>query len=385
MALFDFFNTLTRSQTTSPTSFTFPEKQIVDEIGDLRLFNAEQSYFEVRLKQMYLKDKRVYWRGFRPFSTFATHFQHNGQWQDVPFIVGPKLLGSLANDIGDGAIEYRNLRVAGPYPYSGDDLRLFASLSRIVAEDWATRTLSLLETMVQTFDATKLSSYLPIAKPLVKGVEGFLGMKDVELRLAQLRAYEQPIDNSGRLRPNALQHRIELLLNIPQNQMPPMRKFWIKDDQLFFGDSPRSARPYRDADFMLLEIRPLSERQDYTTFSFHKTYWADTLKAIWQGESNTAKLKLRLTALSLVECADLIRPQRNALIKQYSQWFEEESQQAAHLFSMESNPLDGQEDAMVRSALNASLVQHDEAAFAAAVRGANDLRPTESILSELGL
>ena len=327
MRFFTYADRLIRQQSSPPATVTIAEDHLLDgwEDGVERFLQPQESYFEIRLKQMYLRYQREYWREFRPFSTFVTAFVHSGKTHELPFVVGPELLGQQAVALGGDAIEYRNLRIAGPFPYEGDDLQLFSALSRLAANDWAVQSLSLLETVAKAFDVSKITRYLEIAAPLVKGIESFLGMQDVELRMGMQQVYQQPVGRGG-LRPNALRARHEVLLNLPDHSLDSAarHKFWVKDGELFFGDRPEAAQPYRAADFLLFEIRPLRERGDYTTFDFHTLNWQDTLKAIWDGSETMARQKLRLTAAALAQCTDIVRPHRNALLRAYKAQFDEE-------------------------------------------------------------
>lgn len=326
MTIFTYLDRLVRRQSSPPAAFTLADDHLLDEdTGEPRFLQREQSYFEIRLKQMYLRNQREYWRDFRPFSTFVTGFSHGNRLRELPFVVGPDRLGDYATVVGGDAVEYRNLRVAGPFPYEGGDLELFAALSRLEANNWAVQTLGLLETVAKAFDVSKITRYLEIAAPLVKGIESFLGMENIEMRMGLQQVYEQPVGRGG-LRPNALRARHEVLLNRPSHTIDEaeQQRFWIKEGRLFHGDQAATAQPYRETDFLLYEIRPLSERSDYRTFDFHTVNWEDTVKTIWEGSEELAWQKLRMTALALVQCRDIIRPQRNFLLHMYRQQFDEE-------------------------------------------------------------
>ncbi|MCA9873495.1 MAG: hypothetical protein KC441_07570 [Anaerolineales bacterium] len=327
MTVFTYLDRLIRQQNSPPATLTIAEDHLLDgyEEGVERFLRPQESYFEIRLKQMYLRNQREYWREFRPFSTFVTAFVHSGQKREMPFVIGPQQLGEQAAALGGDAVEYRNLRVAGPFPYEGDDLQLFSALSRLTANDWAVQSLSLLETVAKAFDVSKITRYLEIAAPLVKGIESFLGMQDVELRMGMQQVYQQPVGRGG-LQPSALMARHEALLNLPDHRLDSAarQQFWVKDGELFFGSRAETAQPYREADFLLFEIRPLSDRGDFTTFDFHTVNWQDTQKAIWDGSEELARQKLRLTAAALAQCTDIVRPQRNALLRKYKTLFDED-------------------------------------------------------------
>ena len=340
MELLDVLDRIVRGRSEPQASFTITPDHVLDEQeeGEELFLKPQASYFEIRLKQMHLRDQREYWRSFRPFATFVSSFLHAGKRWEVPFVVGPEMLGEAVKLQDGDRVEYLNTRVAGPFPYEGDDLRLFVGLARVEVNNWAERALGLLEIFAKAFDPSKLSIYLNVAGPLVSGLESFLGMQDVELRLGTTRDYQEPRGRGG-IKPNSLQQRYEVQLNLPDDQVDQAAretKFWVKEGRLFYGKWEDSIRPYRDADFLLYQLQPLSERSDYTSFDFHRVYWQEVLKAIWDGNEQGAWQKLRLMAANLALCPDIVRPQRNVLLGMYRQQFDEELAIHEGMFSGET-------------------------------------------------
>lgn len=389
MALMDLLDRLVRQQSTVPAHFTIEDANILDERdpAEERFLTPQASYFEVRLKQMYLRNERELWRDFRPFGTFVAGFVHAGRLHEVPFIVGPEQLGNRTESLGGDAVEYRNLRIAGPFPYEGDDLQLFVALSRMVKNNWAVQALSMLETFAAAFDASKISSYLDIAGPLVSGIQGLLGMQDVELRLGVQRAYAQPVGRGG-VGPDTLRARHEVLINTPEAGIDSFKRerFWVREGRLLYGDRPQIAYPYRDADFLLFEIRPLAIRGDYTTFDFHRVNWEETQKAIWDTGEEVARQKLKLTAASLVQCRDIVPTQRTALLRMYKETFDSDLALYREMFG-ESPVRDA--DTVVKKGL-AAVTAVEERDMAALMRGARSDpalagRSPEAMMAELGL
>lgn len=324
MALSDFFNTITREKTFTTTAFRIAPDRILrtDTSRETKQFIPRATYFELRLTQMFIQFQREYWRDFIPMASMMTEFIFAGQRQVIPFIVGPERLASAQQVARGDQVEYYNTRVAGPYPYQGDDVSLFAGLFRVEVNNWARRTLSLFETVAEAFDPTRLSSYLNIARPLLTGLEGFLGMKEVEMRLGRQKAYMQqgsatmPADDTSS---DLLQPAFEVHLRDAVEKYPPQerRKFWVVESRLFYGDSERSLRPYTDADFMLIRFVPLAVRNDYTTFDFHKLHWKAVEENFANGDEEAAKQAFRLLAVSLAQSDDIVDAQRRALVMEY--------------------------------------------------------------------
>ena len=349
--------------------------------NDAEHFTREETYFEIRLSQMYLRDGREYWREFLPLASILTEFQFNGKRRVVPTVVGPDLLKEAAQVKGSDPVEYVNTRVAGPYPYEGDDLTLFVGLFRMVTTNWAARTLSLLESVAKVFDSTKLSSAISVADPLVEGVEGLLGMNEVEMRMGRREAYETASEEAETdASDGLLVPAYEVLLNRPEVDDEERRRFSVEGGKLYFAD--RAGRgPYDKTDFVLYRLQPLTRRDDYTTFEFHTVYWKKVENHIWENREAEARKAFQLLAVNLVECPDIVRPHRISLLRKYKQQLDDDLAEAKALFATGAPP------AFRDDAGPGQLKETDlrRALDSVGPRGqAQDLEP-ETILAEVGL
>jgi hypothetical protein len=323
-----------------------------------------------------------------------SEFIFDGQRHTVPIVVGPdRLAGAQAVTKGD-QVEYLNTRVAGPYPYQGDDITLFAGLFRVTVNNWAKRTLSLMETVAEAFDATKLTSYLNIAGPLLSGLEGFLGMQEVEMRLGRQKAYMQAAANSTAddTSSDALQPSFEVHLRAQAAQFPPAerKKFWVNEGRLFYGDSPQNFKAYDAADFMLLRFVPLDLRNDYTTFDFHKIYWKKVTEHFANGEEENAKLAFRTLAVNLSQSSDIVDSQRRALALEYKSMFQRERDLYRQLYDPDyvpegdtvrsgssSTPTAPASPEQVEASLQTALAQSSQGAPARPIKEEDLLRSLE--------
>jgi hypothetical protein len=293
---------------------------------------AGANYFELRLSQMHLLDRREYWREFIPVASFATEFLFAGERRIVPFVVGPQLLAQVEHVRSGDSVEYLNRRIAGPYPYAGDDVNVFSGLFRVAASNWAKQSLSLVENVAKAFDVSKLTAYLDLAAPLVDGLEGLLAMDDVEPRLSIDRSYTG-VDDDGRLDGHKLRAGYEVIVS---SQAPLSReeqsKFRVRDGRLFRSDPGTALKEYTASDYMVLEIRCLDKRDDYEGFDFHQVHWRKVLDHIWGGHEDDARARLRLLAADLVQCDDLVLAHRRKLLTLYKSRFEEEVESARAMF-----------------------------------------------------
>jgi hypothetical protein len=389
MGLRNLFDSLVHTPSTSFTSFQVPGENALElgTLGQAAAFVPEETYFEIRLSQLHLQYQRENWRQFIPLASLMTQFLYAGKRRTVPFVVGPELLATVPQLEKQDRVEFRNVRVAGPYPYAGDDLELFVGLFRVVTRDWAGPVLSLLESMTKAFDLSKLSSFVSVTEPLVSGIEGLLGMRDVELRMAMYRQLATPSGEVAQPQGGGptLQPGFYVLMGALPHPLsePERRALRVRDGTLWRYDDSGGPVEFREADFLLFEMVPLLSRPDYTTFDFHTVYWQKVLDHIWNGHPDAAQQTLRLLATSLVQCQDITEPHRKRLLVMYRRKFDEEIE-AQHLFEEQG---EGQhfDDGAARSALSeADLRMAVETGQGSETAPAGSYQP-ETVLAELGI
>jgi hypothetical protein len=328
MNLIELWNSLLREKTFTTAAFRISPDRVLrtDTSRETSGFVPRATYFELRLSQMFLQYQREYWRDFIPMASMMTEFIFNGSRTTIPILIGPERLASAQQVTRGDMVDYFNTRIAGPYPYQGDDISLFAGLFRVEVNNWAKRTISLFETVAEAFDPTRLSSYISIARPLLTGLEGFLGMKEVEMRLGRQKAYMQqagvtaPTDTAAS---DVLQPAFEVHIRADVSQFPPSerRKFWVYENRLFYGENENTIRPYSGADFMLLRFVPLAARSDFVTFDFHRVHWKKTEEFLAQGDEESARQEFRMLAVALARSEDIVDAQRRVLAQQYRKMY----------------------------------------------------------------
>jgi hypothetical protein len=387
MRLQNLLESVMHTPSTTSKSFRIPDGHVldVDAAGQAPAFVPEETYFEIRLSQLHLQYRRENWRQFIPLASLMTQFLYAGERRTVPFVVGPELLASVPQLDKRDEVEFRNIRVVGPYPYAGDDLELFAGLFRVVTGDWAGPVLSLLESVTKAFDLSKLSSFVSVTEPLVSGIEQLLGMRDVELRMAMYRQMATPSDETAqRQHGTVLQRGYYVLIGalarpLGDGEQEALR---VRDGMLWRADS-KGLVEFKEADFLLFQLVPLLSRPDYTTFDFHKIYWPKVVDHIWNGHPDAARQTLRLLATSLAQCQDITAPHRMRLLTAYRMKFDEEL--AAEQLFEEQGAGQGFEEAPRSPLSEADLrtaVETGDRGPAAAPAG--NYQP-ETMLSELGI
>lgn len=329
---------LTRTANEPDAHVVIPAARVLDppDPEAAAAFIPHATYFEIRLKQMFLQDRRAYAREFTALSSFNTEFLFGGQRIETPLVVGPSMLANIEIANGDH-LEFLNTRLIGPCPYEGDDIELFAGLFRMTTNDWAKQTLGLLELLTKTFDTSKLGSTLNLAKPLAESVESFFGMKDVEYRLGKHLSFAAPGTGGGVQ--GTLQPAYLALLRTPRSQLDG-NELWIRDGRLCHGDDANSLTEFAGCDFMLLHIAPLRSRSDFSSFEFHQNHWRKIEELLAAEKNDEAEQTFRLLAANLVQCNDIVMGHRRALLGQYRAWMDERIEQFAALYGRKLPPAD---------------------------------------------
>jgi hypothetical protein len=285
-------------------------------------FTAGTSYLELRLAHMHLRDRREWWQQYLPLASILTEVQGPTGWPAVPTLVGSSQLVDQMQP-GSGPVDIYNKRIAGPVPYVGDQVRIFASLYRTVDGDWAKRVLSILEIVAKQVDVTRLSSIVSVAPAVVDALEQLLGMEQVGIRLSMDRELVPGNDTDGE---NALVPGWIVLFGTADAPLPDDLR--VHNDLLHVSTNGKVLR-YTEADFLLLHLRALESRGDYETFDFHRQYWAAVDDRVWSGQVDAAKASWAAFVASLMQCVDLTRDQRRGLYGAYETTYQENLRLAA--------------------------------------------------------
>jgi hypothetical protein len=316
------WNQVTREQTPVRLSFRVADDHVLDGGSTGQEFQTDQAYFEVRLAEQFLKNKREYFWNYIPLTLTLSGFIYDGKRQSLPGVVGPTLLQEIEELDGEERVRFRNTRLAGPAPYGGDGIDLFVGLFRIMTDDWARETLKLLESVARSFDASRLTEFVHVAEPLASSIESFLGREEIEFRLGERTEYTDPTQNNPSTKFRA---GYWTFIRADRSDLQP-EQFWVKNNQLHFGPGADSLQLYRDHDYLLLSINHMEVRSDYTTMEFHRE-WEKAQETYWNSpvdQYDGAKTHMRALMYQVQSSPDLIPTQREALLGYYFEQFQKE-------------------------------------------------------------
>lgn len=297
-----------RSGTQVPRFYQrIPRDHVLDRGVTSEVIEPRKSYFEVRLSEMFLHDKREYWVKFIPFAIAVTEFLCNDDTlsvhrESVPFMVNNQLLGSKEQYVENNQVEYRNTRVAGPVPYLGDDIVLFVALYRAKVGDLSEKLFGFLGNLVGFFDVGCFSTYLEIGRQVKEGLSGVLNIeKALQYRLGQHDTFTDKPDDPSEFRECYLAY-----INCPEKAIKT-DELWVKDHRLRVG-SREANEPFRDYDYCLVRIDRRTTR-NYEALPFHKL-WKQVEDLVGQGRHDEADALFNYLAREVARSPDLTKTHR---------------------------------------------------------------------------
>jgi hypothetical protein len=294
------------------------DDQVLDTDRTTDSFVEDESYFEIRLSEMFIRDERVFARSFVPLSVAIAKFIYNDKEQTVPFIVGTQLLGSLDPYVQGANVEFTNTSIVGPVPYQGGDVALYVGLYRAEVNDLSRKLFSLVAGLVSTFDASGISKYLDIAAPLGAGLRDLLGIEEIEFRLGKR-------DEFSTAGPSQFKPGYIAYVNATAEEVDG--ELCVKEGVLHKRSTTGTLERFSDADYCLIKIERLLDRGDYTTLPFHKM-WSTAKDLIWHSQIEMARLAFNQLGQQLAKSPDLTKTHRFRLLQAYAANFEMEVAQS---------------------------------------------------------
>jgi hypothetical protein len=235
-----------------PSRITILDSHVLDENYSPITVAKDVHYFMVQINELYLSYQSKLWVNLDPTVFIATEFKYSKQKETVPFVVGPSMIANLQQKLPSGMI-FSNTKVAGLHPYKGDTLALTVILCQASTGNTAKQVLKMVETASGALDySTVLSSYLKVADVVVGGVEDLMGLNGITPLIGLRVEFEPDVKHD-------LKQCYFTLINKPEGTVKA-EELWVKNDSLLIGPDPASARPLRDADYVLYSIRGTEER-----------------------------------------------------------------------------------------------------------------------------
>jgi hypothetical protein len=269
---------------------------------------ANEQYFETRINELYLTNKREWFINYDPMAIALAEFRYAGQPTAIPFVVGPSMIEKIGNKLPQGMV-FADTRVVGPQPYRGDGLALTVILYRLKRDDMLRRLLKVVESTSKTLDFTGATSlYTKVASAVLDGIEEVTGADKATIPVLGRRQDFRPVECGY------------YALIDGSAPAPPEERLWVRKRQLVLGDSLENAEPFRVADYLLFSIFRV-RREDVSGLPFYPSYvqvmdeaQRANRKDVWE----SAKVKMSALYSLLHASPDLTRSHAEELTQQWT-------------------------------------------------------------------
>lgn len=293
-----------------PTRINIPIENVSqkDKIGVP--LQSDQHYFQIRINELFLKNKRNWYREYAPMVFVVSEFTYDGKEETVPFVVGPQIMDKFGQNLPDDMV-FLNTRVAGLHPFKGGQITLSVILYEYKVGDYSEKILRTLESTANIFSfATAFNTYIKIADVLFDGMESLLGLQDVNPLIGLRIQMDQDAAD--------LQSGYFVLINSPEGSINE-NKLWVKNNQLLIGDSLAAAKPFREADYTLYSILHDEDRGDLTALPFYQMWQHVKKEAAVPGEEAEKSAYANMVSLNqaILISPDLTEKHALELISKY--------------------------------------------------------------------
>jgi len=218
-----------------------PKDRVVGGAGEEPVgapIERDEAYFNVRMNEMYVRHARKLWRKFHPM----LHGWVDYMGEETHAVAGPGQLQTLGERGLENAV-ILNHRLAGPTPYRGGELTVLTGLYSIPGHDASKALIDAVQT-ISSLAGVALGQAVPIANAVKNGVESILGLDKARLELGVLDSFD-----TTPLRPG-----YHVGVAAPAEEVP-FQGLWLREGRLVQGSDPVAAAPYRDHDYMVVEIQ----------------------------------------------------------------------------------------------------------------------------------
>ncbi|MBI4528489.1 MAG: hypothetical protein HY695_32240 [Deltaproteobacteria bacterium] len=275
-------------------------------------FTDKVHYFQLLINQMFLADERAWFVHYDPMVFVASSYIYGTKIETSPFVVGPAMLERFGQKVPLGTI-FKNTPVSGMHPYQGGALTLTIILNKLERQNNAERLLKLVEGVSSAIDvSTAFSAYLKIAGTIVDGVEAIFGLSQT----VPLLGFHTTINPQvGQI----FEPTYFVLIDADEREIK-QEWFWVKDSQLHYGPKLENAQPYRQCDFILLQLAQGDKRNDERSLSFYPL-WEKTRDLAAQASNkhfwDETKAHFNTLKRALLNSPDLTRPDYTRLKEEY--------------------------------------------------------------------
>ena len=317
MALKDLFKSWAGSPAVLPNLIRIPNANTDNQQGLEGVFEPRQHYFTVRVNEMFLSQRRKWFKEIEPMVVCLTSYIYGEQEIDNPFIVGRNLIDTKMKSVSDGMV-FQDTRVAGIHPFAGGRLIVSIALCQSETKDYLADSLEFIEKVSGVFSesiTSLIGSYIKIANVVIGGIDKLLDSNAVKPLFGFRMEFDQ--DANDHFAPGYY------VMVDKSDTKWEAGKFFVKANRLLYGNDAASAKEFRDDEYVLFSITKSEERNDEKLLPVYQSYKKilEVLKAdeVTQDMKDKVKEMLRVLNIEMRSSPDLTEGHAKKLIAKYIQ------------------------------------------------------------------
>jgi len=254
------------SDTDKFTCISIPNSH-VDNIKDMSEFELNESYFQIVVSQIYVKNINVILREYLPILYAKFNFQLGSTRETVSCVLDPR----SERYINNASSGMSNQLLIGPIPLTDYKVSLSLGLFKIKISDYLPAVIKLLTNLTLTI-APQLTIASKISASITEGFNDLLSGKQ-----SLVVGINDSFDQFKVIKPGYL-----LLV---KKDVVNKNELWISDDgKLYYGEDRDLSIPYDESDFVVIRIDRVDKRTDYREIYPISRLYAEAMSHLTKGD-----------------------------------------------------------------------------------------------------
>ena len=268
--------------------------------GDIPIadIHKDTKYIHVYLKSMRIVDVR---KGLSKFYG-AVHSQisvkhRSGKPASFTVVTTPETLANITSKNIDRVI-LENIRLLGPVPFRGGEMKMEIGLFSIKSEDLAKPFLTLLQDMSKLSGVSFISSALPYAETITKGINLITEGEETTLEIGISKNFDP------------VQTGYYVVMRAPQDEVDVSSFMLGKDFKLL----DKNKKPIADYPYFVYQISCTDKREDWFEIPDVLIPYKKLQEDTGKGDFNAALESLKAFKRAVLSCNDLLIDDAKAII-----------------------------------------------------------------------
>lgn len=284
--------------------YTHIEPDHVDVPYQVEAAEAGRHYYQLWLREMYLKNDRTWFSTWYPAVHSLVSHKYGSQSIELPLIAGSLNL----QGVNEKTLN-QSVRLSYPLtplmPFNGGTVTVEAGLLAMQGDNYLNRAIKVIGDFSSLLTLPQLSLGLDIAQKVAQGTSDLLDVSDGKMHLG----FRQTFVGKGRSGGDELNPGYLAVILTPQDQIEKAQ-LGIKEGRLRTGTSLAASRPYTEHTYMLFYMECLEERDDWEALSSIQEPFKRAKEALGNGDEKGAESFLRTAITATLLSSDLTKADR---------------------------------------------------------------------------